>query len=467
MTRSEGALRAASRRGPALLLAAIAAAAVLAAACSSGPSRPASPISGPGASRPNVGHPAPVGGTGDCDSVATCFTPRQIQVAYGIEPLLRRGIDGRGETVVLPELAESRPQPPLVTDLRQDMAAFDRLFGLPPARMRVVTTLAGRSAPWLAYGEEVLDAEMVHVVAPAAAIVIVLVKSTSLADIASAVAASVASLRLGVAQGAVISISAAGQTGGEHCDTRAQVASLNAALMQAQARRVTVVAASGDVGAAGEPCALMKALTGGSFRPVREVNLPASDPLVLGVGGTTLSASHRTGAYLGERAWGLPYGTPDTQFQGSGGGFSRLFARPSYQDGVRGIGAFRGVPDVSSDAAPHTGMAIVIGTGHGQFPVRNSGGTSATAPFWAGVIALADQYAGRHLGFVNPAIYRIAASAAYHRAFHDVTAGSNAPTFPGTMITGYRAGPGWDPVTGWGSPVVSVLVPLLARYDSQ
>src|ERR1700688_832980 len=83
---------------------------------------------------------------------------------------------------------------------------------------------------------------------------------------------------------------------------------------------------------------------------------------------------------------------------------------------------------------------------------------------WAGIIALADQYAGRHLGFVNPAIYQIARSAHYRQAFHDITAGKpNTAEFPHGTITGYRARPGWDPVTGWGSPNAQELVPLLAR----
>jgi subtilase family serine protease len=96
--------------------------------------------------------------------------------------------------------------------------------------------------------------------------------------------------------------------------------------------------------------------------------------------------------------------------------------------------------------------------------LRDAGGTSASAPAWAALIALADQYAGRPLGFVNPAIYQIAGGPAYHAAFHDVTTGNNTVRFPPRTITGYQAGPGWDPVTGWGSPDAQVLVPLLARY---
>ena len=95
--------------------------------------------------------------------------------------------------------------------------------------------------------------------------------------------------------------------------------------------------------------------------------------------------------------------------------------------------------------------------------VSNSGGTSASAPIWAALIALADQYAGRHLGLVNPAIYQIARSPRYHQAFHDITTGNNTVQFPPTTVTGYQAAPGWDPVTGWGSPDAQVLIPLLAR----
>jgi subtilase family serine protease len=330
--------------------------------------------------------------------------------------------------------------------------------------MRVVTTLAGARSPWLAFGEEVLDVEMVHALAPDATLVILLVPSTSLDNTKNAVSAAVASLRLGSTEGGVMSISAAGQIGGEHCVSRAQVESVNAALQTAASRHVTVVAASGDIGAVAEPCDVYAALAGtGTFTPVKEVNLLASDPLVLGAGGTSLTASHTTGAWQGETAWGLPYGSPGSPVQASGGGFSRLFARPGYQDGIPGIRATRGVPDVSADASGHTGMAIVLSDG-GRTMIRNSGGTSASAPIWAALIALADQYAGRHLGLVNPAIYQIARGPRYRQAFHDVTKGNNTVQFPPTTTTGYRAAPGWDPVTGWGSPDAQVLIPLLARY---
>src|SRR5262252_10265848 len=156
---------------------------------------------------------------------ATCYTPRVFRAAYGITPLLARGIDGRGQTVVMPEVAQ---QPaPGASDIRRDMARFDRLFGLPPARLRVVNSLAGSASPWLASGEEVEDTEMVHAVAPGAAISIVLVKQSAVSSPADFAAALTAFLRLGATQGGVLSISA---SVGEHYLTPAEVAGVDAAL---------------------------------------------------------------------------------------------------------------------------------------------------------------------------------------------------------------------------------------------
>jgi hypothetical protein len=82
-------------------------------------------------------------------------------VAYGIQPLLDRGIDGRGETVVLPELAAQQLRPPQISDIRSDLARFDRLFGLPAARLRVMTRLAGRSRrSWLSFKRDSLGFEI-------------------------------------------------------------------------------------------------------------------------------------------------------------------------------------------------------------------------------------------------------------------------------------------------------------------
>jgi subtilase family serine protease len=178
-------------------------------------------------------------------------------------------------------------------------------------------------------------------------------------------------------------------------------------------------------------------------------------------------ANRQSGKYLGEVAWDAGVGSGSVHLQreeASSGGFSHLYARPSYQDGVAGIGAMRGVPDVAADSGT-TNLAVVVSYG-GHIATQAAGGTSASAPLWAGIIALADQEANRHLGFVNAGIYDIGRSASYHSAFHDVTSGSNTVTYPPQTIVGYQASPGWDPVTGWGSPNAQVLVPLLAHFVS-
>jgi subtilase family serine protease len=386
-----------------------------------------------------------------------CYTPRQLRVAYGIQPLLDHGITGRGQTVVLPEFPPSAAGSPLaVTDIRQDLARFDALFGLPAARLQVVNTLAHAASPWLASPEEVGDTEIVHALAPGAAIREVLIPSPYTVSLGRASAAVVAALRLGLAQGGVVSFS--GGTG-EQCFTAAEVAQVNAVLQAAQRDRVTMVVSTGDSGAATTACP-----PGTGSSAVKGVDLPASDPLTLAVGGTSLHASEATGTYTGETAWNTP--PPAEGPVAGGGGFSRLFPRPAYQAGIAGIGANRGVPDVAADADHRTGMAIAFSGGSKNYTLLGGGGTSVAAPLWAAVIALADQYAGRHLGFVNPALYRIGRSTHYHQAFHDVTTGTNIVTFPTQTSTGYHAAPGWDPVTGWGSPNAQVLVPLLARYVS-
>ena len=169
------------------------------------------------------------------------------------------------------------------------------------------------------------------------------------------------------------------------------------------------MASSGDGGA------ISDLGTFGSSTPVKEVSLPASDPLVLAVGGTSLTANPVTGAYVSETALNTLPQLIDGHSQGSGGGFSHLFARPAYQDGVPGIGAMRGVPDVAGDGSSSTGMAFVFAAPGGAYALLSEGGTSAAAPFWAGLIALADQEAGHPLGFVNPAIYQIARGPLYRQ----------------------------------------------------
>jgi subtilase family serine protease len=394
---------------------------------------------------------------------ASCHAPHLFQVEYGIQPLLNRGIDGRGETVTVlaPAPPPSAPPPsglvtappgafPAVTDIRQDLAAFDSMFRLASARIQVVTTLAGAGSPWQATGEEIQDTEIVHAVTPAATLRVVLLPANVLDSAATATAGMLAGLRLAVSgtDAAVISSSL-----GEHYFTRAQVAQMHSILLGAVAHHVTVIAGSGDNGGFSD------ADFGGTA--VKEVSLPASDPLVLAAGGTTLTGNPGGVAYVGETAWNGQAGVVLSN-GASGGGLSHLYARPAYQHGVHGISTMRGVPDVAGDADQKGGWAFVFTSGSKRWIIQASG-TSASASLWGGLMALADQYAHHDLGFVNPAIYRIARGSGYHEAFHDITTGSNIVNLPYPSGTaGYQAGPRWDPVTGWGSPDAQVLVPLLA-----
>ena len=438
---------------------------VLAAGCTGGPGSPAKHVPTSSASlSANSGCMSP--------PASSCYAPHQFRVAYGIQPVLDSGIDGRGETVTVlapPQLpnalgaqsstvpvaqsstAPAAPPPganPATTDIRKDLAAFDRMFRLPAARIQVVTTLAGSASPWQASGEEVQDLEVVHTVAPAATLRAVLLPASVLDSRATATAAMIAGLRLAVSGTDVASI---GWSLGEHFFSQAQVAQMHSILRRAAAHHVTVAASSGDNGAIGNSY---------GSTPVKEVSLPASDPLALAVGGTTLTANPVTGTYISETTWNGATGSFSVTPGASGGGFSHRYTRPAYQDGVAGISSRRGVPDVAGDANQLGGLPIVFASGS-QSAVNTSPGTSAATAQWAGLMALADQDAHHGLGFVNPAIYRIARSASYHKAFHDVTTGNNLTLGPVNYT--YHAGPGWDPVTGWGTPDAQALIPLLAR----
>jgi hypothetical protein len=176
------------------------------------------------------------------------------------------------------------------------------------------------------------------------------------------------------------------------------------------------VASSGDSGAGSGP------------------EWPAVSPNVLAVGGTHLATN----------------GT-ETGWSGSGGGTSRLVSRPTYQNGFQ-TSNFRGSPDVSYDADPNTGFQVfnTVGLRSGQSGWFIVGGTSAGAPQWAALIALADQgRAARGLNTLANAqatLYTLPAA-----DFYDVTSGSN----------GFAAHAGYDLVTGRGSPHTNLILDAL------
>jgi len=203
---------------------------------------------------------------------------------------------------------------------------------------------------------------------------------------------------------------------------------------------MTYLSSSGDNGATD-----YKDIDAKQIASVPTTGFPTDSPWVTSVGGTTLT---RDGSTFEEQAW-----------SGSGGGFSRFYKAPDYQQALpttdqQQLKGRRGVPDVAGAADPRTGLVIYQA---GQWTMV--GGTSAAAPLWAGIVALANQMAGHPLGFINSALYKLGTSSTYARDFRDVTIGNNTNT--STNVQGYPAVTGWDPVTGWGSPLAANLVPDL------
>lgn len=206
-------------------------------------------------------------------------------------------------------------------------------------------------------------------------------------------------------------------------------------LQDAAAMGVSVCVASGDNGAADAPA--------GQRDGRAHVDFPAASPFALACGGTHLEIGPGAPA---ESVWNRAGGA-------SGGGISDTFAPPGYQSSMSmpasanpGAAPGRGVPDVSGNADPATGYRTLI---HGQN--MTIGGTSAVAPLWAGLIARMDELLGRRVGLMQPALYGGPPAG----AFTDIRRGNNSV---GNDHGGYRARPGWDPCTGWGTPVGTELL---------
>ena len=201
----------------------------------------------------------------------------------------------------------------------------------------------------------------------------------------------------------------------------------NAIFLQMAAHGQTIYAAAGDSGAYDDyPSSSL------------EVDDPASQPYVVGVGGTKLTVNPENGAYSDELVWN------DGKGNGAGGGgVSRVWPLPSWQTNVSTVFSktHRNVPDVSLNADPNTGYSIYY---DGQWTIY--GGTSCAAPLWAAFTACINQerIASQKptLGFANPLLYAIGIGSSYTVNFHDITQGNNLY---------YSAGKGYDNASGWGS----------------
>jgi len=340
------------------------------------------------------------------------LTPTDVLSFYNLDALRQAGLDGTGQTIVLPEIDDL----PNLKDLNQ----FASEFGLPPFDSYLtVKRDPNWGTPEKPQGETVLDLEIIHEIAPKAQLVIYL----SAADFGHGARAfdQLVSDHLG----SIISES----LGACEPDTPSSHRSSYAAIQdRAVAQGMSHFIASGDSGA--YTCG-QDTDPAGSF--------PSTLPSVTAVGGTTVFESQQ-GIYYKESAWGAPLDE-----SGTGGGPSQFYPLPDYQKAVgqaAGHG-FRQVPDVAGAGDPATGFHIVFGGKDGQV-----GGTSASTPLWAGTVALINQDLKkkglREVGFANPALYWMGANQSKLSAkpFHDVTTGNNLA---------YDAAPGWDFATGWGS----------------
>jgi subtilase family serine protease len=415
-------------------------------------------------------------------SPVVCYDPYQLRQAYDAAGVIGSGNNGFGKTIVI---VDAFQQPNIVADLNY----YDAFYGLPPLNglgvgsnsswgtftqiaPQGLTPFDSTNGDMLAWAEEItLDVLSAHAMAPGANIVLDLATSDQDSSLQAALKYAVDN-----SLGDVFSQSY-GEN--ENCGGPANVAAWHSIFAEATQKNMTVFASSGDEGAAQQTC------DGNSWTQV--ASSPADDPLVTSVGGTELhaagycltlfgcnpSTAPAPGTYQGEIAWNEGPLGDESGFFGttvaSGGGYSDIWSRPSYQASHNKEKA-RGVPDVAYSGAVYHGLLIwldVPGIPAGWYLF---GGTSCGSPQWAAITALADQSAGHDLGFLNSSLYKIGQSPPkYASDLHDVTSGNNnslqydSSSNP-VLVKGFNAGSGWDAVTGLGSPDVGQLIPALSQY---
>jgi kumamolisin len=373
-----------------------------------------------------AGAAAAPGSSSAAASVPTGFTPLQLASLYNFP----KNLDGTGQTIAILELGGGFHA--------QELTTYFQNLGIatPPSVTAATYPNGGTNSPGTNAldpnnpdVEVMLDIEVSGAVAPGAKIVVYFAPDATDQSFLGVMNAIISDT---VNKPNIVSISWGGP---EDSATTQFQNEFDQLLQSAASLGMTVCVAAGDSGsadfAADDP----------NWDKKAHVDFPASDPFVLACGGTQLTSS--SGTISKEVVW------DDGQNDGTGGGVSRVFALPSYQQdaGVPpaadpGGPVMRGVPDVAGDAAPASGYRIICdGTSfpdpaQGLPPV---GGTSAVAPLWAGLIARINQGLNKPAGFINPLLYAAPANA----SFRDITQGNNGD---------YNAGAGWDPCTGLGSP---------------
>ncbi|MBV8809758.1 MAG: S8 family serine peptidase [Acidobacteriaceae bacterium] len=348
---------------------------------------------------------------------AVYFTPLQVAKLYDFP-----NNNGAGQTIAMIELGGGYNN--------SDLYSYWSALGAKNVPVSSVSVDGAQNSPTgdpnSADGEVALDIEVAGGVATGARIAVYFAPNTDQGFLDAINAAIHDSVRTP----SVISIS----WGAPESDWTPQAMNaFNAAFHDAALLGISVCAAAGDNGS-----------SDGDTDGRTHVDFPASSPWVLACGGTKLVGAN--GTIQSESVW-----NDGADGGATGGGVSSHFSKPAYQGNIHVPKPWgtanpngRGVPDVAGVADPNTGFAVIV---DGQEGVV--GGTSAVAPLWAALIALLNQELGRNLGWIHPKLYNTLAP---KNALRDITSGSNGA---------YRAGIGWDPCTGLGSPNGQAMLNLL------
>jgi subtilase family serine protease len=392
----------------------------------------------------------------------SAYTADQIASAYNFSGLYQAGDEGQGTTIGVYELESDDPN---------DIATYQACYGTHAAVSYVQVDGGGGTGP--GSGEAALDIEQLIGLAPKATLIVYQGPNAN-TDSPGSGPYDVFAAMINADQTQVISNSY-GEC--EAMEGSADAHGEETLFEQAAAQGQTIVSATGDNGS--EDCD-----TPGSGLPdtALAADDPGSQPFVTGAGGTSLT---ELGPPPVETAWnngGNLAGLLGLEPGAGGGGVSALWPMPAYQSGAAAAlgvingassgapcgaagGYCRETPDVSAVADPDHGVLIYF-NGSGAASGEPSGwqgigGTSAAAPLWAALAALADSSKGCStgpIGFANPALYR-AAGSDYAAAFHDIISGNN--DFTDSHHGLYPATPGYDMATGLGSPDAAGLAPLL------
>ena len=413
-------------------------------------------------------------GTGTLPYAPCGYTPQQIKGAYGIS-----GYDGSGQTVAV---IDAYAAPTIVQDVNQ--WSINR--GLPTLTANQLVQVVAPGTynhpekgiaqdPQGWYGEETLDIEAVHGMAPAAKIVYVGAPN-NFQDLDAALNY--------VVDRHVASIVTNSYGFRTEILPQGYIKPYESIILQGVVTGIGIYFSSGD----NNDESLVVGYT--------TTDWPASSPYVTAVGGTSLAVG-ASNNYLFETAWGTKTSSwtgttwsptpPGSWLYGSGGGVSRIFSEPSYQVGVVPKSVFtaqgrtgRAVPDISAVGDPNTGYLIgetqTFPNGTIAYSEYRIGGTSLSSPLVAGIMALADQAAGHPHGFANPLFYSLSGSAAFTDITHpsstvavvranyvnsiDASAGVVYRLRTMDQTLSLNASPGYDDVTGLGTPTSSFLSAL-------